>query len=131
MKALRKLAAKLGVSPEYLETGSGSTDAERRELRLATAELELSLAADTTSAEAELAAVLAEARAAGDAAAAARAARALGMAAGHQGRQAAAIALLEEALAHGNVLPTEEPRLYTVLARSYASAGRLRAVELV
>src|SRR5581483_2576419 len=41
MKALRTLAKKLGVTPEYLETGSHVTEAEERELRLAEAELRL------------------------------------------------------------------------------------------
>ena len=39
VKALRKLARKLGVSPEYLETGSEIGPADERELRLADAEL--------------------------------------------------------------------------------------------
>src|SRR6478672_2374900 len=37
VKALRRLAAKLEVSPEYLETGSDIRDADARELRLADA----------------------------------------------------------------------------------------------
>src|SRR3954449_3586547 len=43
VKALRRLAAKLGVAPEYLETGSDIGDVEARELRLADAELTLRL----------------------------------------------------------------------------------------
>src|SRR5438309_98390 len=42
-KALRQLAPKLGVSVEYLETGSDLRDQEQRELRLADAELALRL----------------------------------------------------------------------------------------
>ena len=42
-KALRKLAPKLGVSVEYLETGSDLREPELRELRLADAELALRL----------------------------------------------------------------------------------------
>src|SRR5215510_14888383 len=43
VKALRKLARKLGVSAEYLETGSEITGAELRQLQLAEAELRLRL----------------------------------------------------------------------------------------
>src|SRR5881296_3398601 len=46
VKALRMLARKLGVSPEYLETGSDLTDSARRELRLADAEIRLRLDED-------------------------------------------------------------------------------------
>src|SRR5437588_12596065 len=41
VKALRQLARKLGVSVEYLETGSDLRDVDQRELRLADPELEL------------------------------------------------------------------------------------------
>src|SRR6266700_4645778 len=44
VKALRMLAAKLGVSVEYLETGQDLRDSEQLELRLLDAELELRLA---------------------------------------------------------------------------------------
>src|SRR3954469_15315683 len=46
VKALRQLARKLGVSVEYLETGSDLREVDERELRLADAELELRLADD-------------------------------------------------------------------------------------
>jgi tetratricopeptide (TPR) repeat protein len=44
VKALRMLAKKLGVSADYLETGSEIRDIDARELRIADAELELRLA---------------------------------------------------------------------------------------
>src|SRR5437773_4108738 len=43
VKALRKLAAKLGVSVEYLETGSDLSSSQERELRLTDLELRLRL----------------------------------------------------------------------------------------
>jgi len=43
VKALRKLARKLAVSPEYLETGRDVHPGEERELRLSQAELRLRL----------------------------------------------------------------------------------------
>src|SRR3954447_6527901 len=43
VKALRMLARKLGVSADYLETGSEIRASDERELRIADAELELCL----------------------------------------------------------------------------------------
>src|ERR671930_2664045 len=73
VKALRMLALKLGVTADYLETGSEIPDTEERELRIAAAELELRLADDTGEAERKLEALRAEALEAGDALAASRA----------------------------------------------------------
>src|SRR3954466_4845791 len=49
--ALPQRARKLGVSAEYLETGSEIPDAERRELALADAELRLRLGGEIEHAE--------------------------------------------------------------------------------
>src|ERR687883_349935 len=67
VKALRMLAPKLGVSVEYLETGSDLRDDEERELRFADAELQLRLNDDSAAAERTLAQVLEECVHAGDA----------------------------------------------------------------
>src|SRR5438128_11182081 len=66
VKALRMLAAKLGVSVEYLETGRDIRETDARELQLADAELELRLNDDTAGAERRLREVLADAQRAGD-----------------------------------------------------------------
>src|SRR3954464_10998894 len=66
VKALRVLARKLGVSPEYLETGSDLRDVDSRELRLADAELALRLGGDPQEVTALLEQLLAEAERAGD-----------------------------------------------------------------
>src|SRR5437868_12022301 len=66
VKALRRLAPKLGVSVEYLETGRDLSDRDQRELRLAEAELTLRLEQDSPNAEAEFSALVVEAQAAGD-----------------------------------------------------------------
>src|SRR6266705_1948919 len=66
VKALRKLAQKLGVSVEYLETGRDIREVDARELKLADAELQLRLESDTTSAEQKLEEVLSDASSAGD-----------------------------------------------------------------
>src|SRR5207302_8976499 len=54
VKALRTLARKLGVSADYLETGSEIRDTDARELQIADAELELRLAKNPKDAEPRL-----------------------------------------------------------------------------
>src|SRR5213594_987906 len=54
VKALRMLAKKLGVTADYLETGSEIRDTDERELRIADAELELRLRDDPAQAEKKL-----------------------------------------------------------------------------
>src|SRR5438094_4780081 len=58
VKALRQLARKLGVSVEYLETGSDLRDVDEPELRLADAELQLGLVDDPTAARATIQEIL-------------------------------------------------------------------------
>jgi tetratricopeptide (TPR) repeat protein len=131
VKALRKLARKLGVSPEYLETGSEIGPAEERELRLADAELELRLDTGTEGAEAALAQLLEEATLAGDVPASTRARLALGLAAVRRGDHAEAATRLEEGLDSGLVTPERRPDVYTTLGRCYAVLGKPeRAVQL-
>src|SRR5438067_11083905 len=72
VKALRRLAAKLGVSAEYLETGFELLPADRRELRLADLELAVRLG-EADGIEQPLEELLAEAVDAGDSALALRA----------------------------------------------------------
>jgi tetratricopeptide (TPR) repeat protein len=131
VKALRKLARKLGVSPEYLETGSEIGPAEERELRLADAELELRLDADIAGAETALTSLLEEATQAGDVPAATRARLALGLAAAHRGDPAEATQRLEEGIDSGLVTPESRPDVYTTLGRCYAILGKPeRSVQL-
>src|SRR3954451_974504 len=85
VKALRKLSQKLGVSVEYLETGTDIREVDDRELRLADAELELRLSNDVSEAERKLEEVLAEASSAGDRTSAGRAAIGLGLASAQRG----------------------------------------------
>src|SRR5436190_5786491 len=87
VKALRKLARKLQVSVEYLETGRDIRDVDERELKLADAELELRLAGNATEAERKLDELLDEARRAGDAPCVMRAQIALGVVAARRGNQ--------------------------------------------
>jgi len=66
LPALRRLAAKLGVSAEYLETGSDLAPAGKRELTLTDLELAVRLG-DSKGTQEPLEGMLAEAVAAGDA----------------------------------------------------------------
>lgn len=140
VKALRKLARKLGVSPEYLETGSDLGQREERELRLREAELELRLSDETEGVEERLRALVADARQAGDAATAVAARSALGLAALRRGDHAAAIAELEQVVGSHEISPVSQPEVYATLARAYMGSGQnersirlltraLRAVE--
>jgi tetratricopeptide (TPR) repeat protein len=123
VKALRKLAQKLAVSVEYLETGREIREVDARELKLADAELQLRLDSDTATAEKKLEEVLTEAQAAGDRISASRAAIGLGLAAAHRGHHLDAVERLESALEHQRVAPHLRPDVYTALAQSYAALG--------
>src|SRR5919197_4917723 len=125
------LARKLGVSADYLETGSEIRDVEARELRIADAELELRLADDTQAAERKLDAFRSEAFDAGDLLGASRASIALGLAAAHAGRNHEAIEKLEAGLELADVSPNMRPDVFATLGRAYAATGApRRAVEL-
>lgn len=131
VKALRMLARKLGVSADYLETGSEIRDTDERELQIADAELELRLVEDTAPAEAKLKRLHTDALAAGDVVAASRASIALGLAAAHRGRNNDAIEKLQSGLELSAVSPSARPDIYATLGRAYAASGRpQRAVEL-
>jgi tetratricopeptide (TPR) repeat protein len=130
VKALRRLAAKLEVTPEYLETGSDIRDDEARELRLADAELALRLG-DAGQAESTLKDLLEETVQAGDARSATRARIALGFAAFERGDHPDAVRLLEEALATRRPCPSARPDVYATLGHAYAASGSPeRAVAL-
>jgi tetratricopeptide (TPR) repeat protein len=131
VKALRMLARKLGVSADYLETGSEIRDTDERELQIADAELELRLAENLEEAEARLERLRLEALEAGDAVAASRANIALGLAAAHAGRNKDAIQKLKSGLELSTASPSARPDVYATLGRAYAASGQpQRAVEL-
>jgi len=131
VKALRMLARKLGVSADYLETGSEIRDTDERELRIADAELELRLAGSSEDAEQRLARLRDEAIVAGDTVSAARAAIALGLAAAAAGRNAEAIERLEEGVGLAPVSPAARPDVFATLGHAYAAGGRPeRAVDV-
>jgi transcriptional regulator with XRE-family HTH domain len=130
VKALRRLASKLGVSADYLETGSDLDPAAARELRLTDLELAVRLG-EHEGAEPRIEAALEEAVAAGDHAAALRARVALAHLALEHGEYERAARQLESALADEVFAPAERFDIYANLGRAYASSGRPdRAAEL-
>lgn len=124
VKALRVLALNLGVSADYLETGSDIRADEERELRLADAELELRLAEDKRELAEKLEAILDEAQRAGDIPSAARARLALGLAEAEAEQYEEAVVRLEQALADTPLPPQSRPDVYATLGRSYAALDR-------
>ena len=130
VKALRRLGAKLGVSAEYLETGSMLDPAERRELRLADLELAIRLG-DSEGVEERLRELVDESLAAGDGACALRARVALASLAVESGAFGHAVTLLEAALADEPFVPVDRFDIYAQLGRAYAGSGRAdQAVDL-
>jgi transcriptional regulator with XRE-family HTH domain len=123
VKALRMLAAKLGVSVEYLETGRDVRESEERELQLIDAELALRLDNDVARAEQSLHSVLQDARRAGDPVAETRAAVGLGFAAARRGNHLDAVEQLEAALKVQRLAPHVRPDVYATLGQSYAALG--------
>ncbi|MDX6465679.1 MAG: hypothetical protein QOI27_719 [Gaiellaceae bacterium] len=130
VKALRRLATKLGVTADYLETGSQLAPEEQRELRLCDLELALRLG-DPADVKDDLQSVLDEAVVEGDQAAALRARVALASVAGEAGEWAEAVRLLEDTLSGELFSPVDRFEIYAYLGRCYSFAGRgTDAVEL-
>lgn len=130
VKALRRLAVKLGVSADFLETGSDMDPRQARELRLAELELAIRLG-EAEGTEAALQAELDDAVAAGDRPSAIRARVALGTLAQNAREYTRAVQLLEEALEGESFDPVERIDLYATLGKAYTEAGRAKdAVNL-
>ena len=124
MKALRMLARKLGVTPEYLETGSELGASELRELRLAEQELRLRLdASGDTSAVREL---LEDAELDADMAAVTRARIVLGLEAAGRGDHLETVSQLSRVVDSELVTAAGRPDVYSALGRAHASAGSTR-----
>jgi tetratricopeptide (TPR) repeat protein len=130
VKALRRLATKLSVSPDYLETGSDLDASGALELQLSNLELSVRLG-EWDDVEEPLRDLLVEAVSAGDHDASRRARVALATLAIELGRFAEAVALLEATTAGEAFAPVERYEIYANLGRAYAASGRpARAVEL-
>jgi transcriptional regulator with XRE-family HTH domain len=130
VKALRRLAAKLGVTADYLETGSDLDADASRELRLSDLELAVRLG-ESEGTEEKLVELAAEAIAAGDRRAHLRTNVVLAALAQERGDAGRAVRLLEQALADEPFDPYGLSEIYSQLARAYAASGEMRAaVEL-
>jgi transcriptional regulator with XRE-family HTH domain len=132
VRALRKLARKLGVSAEYLETGRELRAEEERELRLADAEVSLRLEDEPETAAAQFERVLTEAEGVGDLTAATRARIGLGLAALRRGDYLRAVRELEAVTQSAQISPRSEPEPFAALAQAYAASGAPeRSVDLL
>src|SRR5947207_11082302 len=130
VKALRRLATKLGVTADYLETGSDLDPEDARELRLSDLELAIRLGEQEGS-EGPLRELAAEAVAAGDRICAMRARVALAALAHDRGAYDDAVGLLEAAIEGEPFDPVGFVDIYSQLARAYAAGGRpQQAAEL-
>jgi tetratricopeptide (TPR) repeat protein len=128
MKALRVIAARLGVSAECLETGIDRTELEAR---LAEAELAVRLGHDDAALVERFRAALVDAEALDDQPLVTRARLGLALAAQAESDHAQTIAALEQLLDGGGIDVRARPDVYTALGRAYAAVGDLpRAVEL-
>jgi tetratricopeptide (TPR) repeat protein len=129
LRALRFLAGKLGVDPEYLETGAAVPAAKERELRLADAELELRMGNDLDRAEELLSGLLEEEVADG---LGVRIRATLGALLARRGDNAQAIRQLEAVIASGGVRPETRPDVYETLSRAYlATNAPVMAIKLL
>jgi transcriptional regulator with XRE-family HTH domain len=123
VKAIRKLASKLSVSPDYLERGLDVDATDERELRLLDSGLALRLEGDSSEAESAAREIAEEATRAGDAATLARAQLALAKAALARGDQRRALDYFEQALESSEVSPDSDQQLFASVAGCYRAVG--------
>ncbi len=118
------LARKLGVTPEYLETGAELDASQLRELRLAEQELALRLeGSGETSVVREL---LEEAELQADLPGATRARIVLGLEASRRGDHLETVAQLSRVVDSELVTAAGRPDVYSTLGRAHAAAGSTR-----
>ena len=123
VKAIRKLAAKLGVSPDYLERGLDVDVAEERELRVLNCEFALRFGGDATEAERTLSEAAEEASRDGDTPGLTRAMIGLGNLALARGDHERALQCFEQALVSDKVSPASHLQLYTNIASCHSELG--------
>ena len=124
VKALRVLAGRLGVTPEYLETGTEVPPSDARELRLGDAELRLRLGDHGLETREELKSLLREAVAANEPALITRAEIVLGLAAFENGDHSEAVAYLANAVTSPETSPLTHAGVYVTLAKAWRFVGR-------
>ena len=123
VKAIRKLAFRLGVSPEYLEYGVDGDPRELREARLANIELALELDDPVTLADDEIADLVEHSRQASDTALALRASLARIRLALARGDEVEAVRQLKELLANGPESLLADLPVATQLGRLLLDSG--------
>jgi tetratricopeptide (TPR) repeat protein len=123
LKAMRVLARKLGVTPEYLETGRPIPPDAERELRVSDAELELRLGRDLEKAEQVFREESESEAETAEPGLLARVDAGMGLLAARRNETATAIRLLEAAIASEYLPPEARPDLYETLGRLYTSHG--------
>jgi tetratricopeptide (TPR) repeat protein len=132
VKAIRRLARKLGVSPDYLETGSDIRPSDSIELHLTEAEVQVRLGDDLDAALETFREVRADAERAGEHALVARALVGLGLVAATRGDHTEAARLLEQAIESGRLDPATHPDVFVTLSRMYWLLDRYEeAAELL
>jgi transcriptional regulator with XRE-family HTH domain len=124
VRAIRLLARRLGVTPEYLETGAEIAPVEVLELRLTDAELRLRLGDHSAEARHALEAVLKEAQRAGESDIAIRAQLGLGLSSLAAGKQSEAARFLATAAASPLVSPQTHTNVYVSLSKALRFLGR-------
>jgi transcriptional regulator with XRE-family HTH domain len=122
--AIRLLARRLGVTPEYLETGVDIAPVEALELGLTDAELRLRLGDHSAEARHALQAVLREAQRAGESDIAMRAQIALGLSSLAAGNQQEAVRYLAIAVVSPLVSPRTHTNVYVSLSKALRFLGR-------
>jgi transcriptional regulator with XRE-family HTH domain len=124
VRAIRLLARRLGVTPEYLETGVDIAPVEELELRLTDAELRLRLGDHSADARHALQAVLKEAKRAGESEIAVRAQIALGLSSLAAGAQGEAARYLATAVASPLTSPGTHANVYISFSKALRFLGR-------
>lgn len=125
VRAIRALAKKLDVTPEYLETGTQLGPRGDLELRIADAELELRIGTQAAATGESLRQLVSEARVLGDPLLTARVVATLGVALSATSAYAEAISPLEEAISSGTITPSLRPDVYLALARAHSASGHV------
>jgi tetratricopeptide (TPR) repeat protein len=124
VRAIRVLARRLGVTPEYLESGVDIAPGEALELRLADAELRLRLGDHSIEARHALQAVLKEAQRTAQSEIEVRAQIALGLASLAAGNQREAAQYLAVAVASPLVSPLTQTNVYVSLSKALRFLGQ-------
>ena len=124
VRAIRLLARRLGVTPEYLETGVDIAPVEELELRLTDAELRLRLGDHSADARHALQAVLKEAQRAGESEIAVRAQIGLGLSSLAAGSQREAARYLATAVASPLTSPGTHANVYISFSKALRFLGR-------